>query len=67
MALRIGSGLPNVQKKDLERFEVCIPSLEQQKNITTLLDAICEKRDLERQLQYAWQSQKEYMLGSLFI
>lgn len=67
MALRIGSGLPNIQKKDLERFEVCIPSLEQQKHITTLLDTISAKYDLERQLQYIWQSQKYYMLCSLFI
>ena len=67
MALRIGSGLPNVQKKDLERFEVHLPSLERQREITKLLDIISSKRDLERQLQYSWQCQKDYMLGFLFI
>ena len=67
MALRIGSGLPNVQKKDLERFEVHLPSLERQREIAKLLDIISSKRDLERQLQYSWQCQKDYMLGFLFI
>ena len=67
MALRIGSGLPNVQKKDLERFEVQLPSLERQREVTTLLDAISAKLDLERQLHHVWQSQKQYLLGSLFI
>ena len=67
MALRIGSGLPNVQKKDLERFEVHLPSPERQREITKLLDIISSKRDLERQLQYSWQCQKDYMLGFLFI
>ena len=67
MTLRIGSGLPNVQKKDLERFEVHLPSLERQREITKLLDIISSKRDLERQLQYSWQCQKDYMLGFLFI
>ena len=67
MALRIGSGLPNVQKKDLERFEVQLPSLERQREVTTLLDAISAKLDLEWQLHHVWQSQKQYLLGSLFI
>ena len=67
MALRIGSGLPNIQKKDLERFEVQLPSLERQREVTTLLDAISAKLDLEKQLHHIWQSQKQYLLGSLFI
>ena len=67
MALRIGSGLPNVQKKDLERFEVQLPSLERQIEVTTLLDTISAKRDVERQLNHVWQSQKKYLLGGIFI
>ena len=67
MALRIGSGLPNVQKKDLERFEVQLPSLERQIEVTTMLDTISAKRDLERHLHHVWQSQKEYLLGGIFI
>ena len=67
MALRIGSGLPNIQKKDIERFEVQLPSLERQMEVTTLLDAISAKLDLEKQLHHVWQSQKQYLLGSLFI
>ena len=67
MALRIGSGLPNIQKKDLERFKVQLPSLERQIEVTTLLDTISAKRDLERHLHHVWQSQKEYLLGGIFI
>ena len=67
MALRIGSGLPNVQKKDLERFEVQLPSLERQIEVTTMLDTISAKRDLERHLHHVWQFQKEYLLGGIFI
>ena len=67
MALRIGSGLPNVQKKDLERFEVQLPSLERQIEVTTLLDTISAKRDVERQLNHVWQSHKKYLLGGIFI
>ena len=67
MALRIGSGLPNIQKKDIERFEVQLPSLERQREVTTLLDAISAKLDLEKQLHHVWQPQKQYLLGSLFI
>ena len=67
MALRIGSGLPNIQKKDIERFEVQLPSFERQIEVTTLLDTISAKRDLERQLNHVWQSQKKYLLGGIFI
>ena len=43
MALRIGSGLPNIQKKDLLRFPVILPTITQQNKIVLILSAI-EKR-----------------------
>lgn len=33
MKLRIGSGLPNIQKKDLAKFRVIVPIIEQQKTM----------------------------------
>ena len=38
MRLRVGSGLPNIQKKDLKRFLCNIPCLEEQHIITNILD-----------------------------
>ena len=38
MRLRVGSGLPNIQKKDLKRFLCDIPCLEEQRGITYILD-----------------------------
>ena len=41
MALRIGSGLPNIQKKDLLRFHVILPTITQQNKIVLILSAHC--------------------------
>ena len=41
MKLRIGSGLPNIQKKDLAKFRVIVPIIEQQKTISAFLSAFC--------------------------
>ena len=43
MALRIGSGLPNIQKKDLLRFPVMLPTINKQKGIISILTAIDAK------------------------
>lgn len=67
MALRIGSGLPNIQKKDLERFEVQLPTFEKQGKIADLLKLIDHKCDLERMSLSKLQSQKVYLLNALFI
>lgn len=67
MAIRVGSGLPNIQKKDLERFEVQLPTLEKQAKIAELLKLIDHKCDLERMNLSKLQSQKVYFLNELFI
>ncbi len=46
MALRIGSGLPNIQKKDLSHFCIPMPSLLNQKEISDTLDKIILKIEL---------------------
>ena len=37
--LRVGSGLPNIQRNDLLRYIVCYPCIETQTRITRLMDA----------------------------
>lgn len=40
--LRVGSGLPNIQKKDIENFKVSFPALAEQKKIAQVL-SVCDK------------------------
>ena len=67
MALRIGSGLPNVQKKDLERFEIRVLPTEQQNRVTEILQDVSAKCDLEKRILQGWQCQKVFLLRNLFI
>lgn len=67
MALRIGSGLPNIQKKDIERFPVPILPLEYQKVITKVLDSVCMHIEYEQALLAELVHQKGYFLGTLLI
>ena len=67
MALRIGSGLPNVQKKDLERFEIKLLPIEQQNRVAEILEGLSAKCDLEKRVLQRWQSQKSFLLRNLFI
>ena len=67
MALRIGSGLPNVQKKDLERFEIRVLPTKQQNRVTDILEDVSVKCDLEKRILQGWQCQKSYLLRNLFI
>lgn len=43
MALRVGSGLPNIQKSDIEAFPVILPSLDRQVAIAHYLNALREE------------------------
>lgn len=43
MALRVGSGLPNIQKKDIEKFPLYIPSKKEQNHIADFLRLIDSK------------------------
>lgn len=67
MALRIGTGLPNIQKKDIESFLIPVPNMEFQNDIVKVLESISLKIDvLKRQLEY-YKQQKQYLLSNLFI
>ena len=67
MALRIGSGLPNVQKKDLEIFEIRVLPTKQQNRVADILEDVSAKCDLEKRILQRWQCQKSYLLRNLFI
>ena len=67
MALRIGSGLPNIQKKDLEHFQVLVPDFTTQKKISGMFVLITKKEETEMKLMNAWKMQKKYLLQKLFI
>ena len=67
MALRIGSGLPNVQKKDLERFEIRVLPTKQQNRVAEILEDVSAKCDLDKRILQGWQCQKSYLLRNLFI
>ena len=67
MALRIGSGLPNIQKKDIEKFTIAYPSLQLQKQFVKALDALSGKIYTEKQLLEKYYQQKSYLLSQMFI
>lgn len=67
MALRIGSGLPNIQKKDLEKFTIAYPSLQLQKQFVKALDALSGKINTEKHLLEKYCQQKSYLLSQMFI
>ena len=67
MALRIGSGLPNIQKKDLDSFPILNISKEEQNTIACVFDEILEKIVCERQIALKYEEQKRYLLSNLFI
>ena len=67
MALRIGSGLPNIQKKDIEKFPVRLPRLEVQVQLAELFEAFCQKERTETDYQDLLCKQKHYILASVLI
>ena len=67
MALRIGSGLPNIQKKDIEKFTISYPSLQLQKQFVKALDALSGKINTEKNLLEKYCHQKSYLLSQMFI
>ena len=67
MALRIGAGLPNIQKKEIERVLIPIPTLDYQIAITRLLDNVSKHIEIERALLSELTRQKRFYLNAMFI
>ena len=67
MALRIGSGLPNIQKKDIEKYPIQLPTFESQVQLAMLFDLIESKEENEKVFLLDLESTKDYLLKHLFI
>lgn len=67
MKLRIGTGLPNIQKKDLENFPVPIISIKEQHRIKIIFDSISYKIKLEEKVLNNILELKKYLLNNLFV
>jgi type I restriction enzyme, S subunit len=65
MALRVGSGLPNIQKSDIEAFPVVLPDLATQTAIARYLNALREEIDLLGQSVAALKTQKRGLMQKL--
>lgn len=66
MNLRVGSGLPNIQKKDLENVEVVFPIMEGEQNRFSEI-LLCAQNELEllRKKLAALQKQKRGLMQKL--
>ena len=67
MTLRIGSGLPNIQRKDLSKVGIIVPSLDRQEQLITLLTTFQMKIENEEMYAVNLDKQKQYLLRQLFI
>ena len=65
MALRVGSGLPNIQKSDIEAFPVVLPDLATQNAIARYLNALREEIDLLGRSVSALKTQKRGLMQKL--
>jgi type I restriction enzyme S subunit len=65
MLLRVGSGLPNIQKKDIDGFDVKYPSLEEQKSIAQTLNNVQNEIKLLQELLTKYQDQKRGLMQKL--
>ena len=67
MNLRIGTGLPNIQKKGLENFTILVPSLLIQRKNLALFEMLDEKISILNEELANLQKQKKYLLCNMFI
>lgn len=66
MRLRVGSGLPNIQKSSLDSFSLCIPTdISEQKAIADILSKADEEIDLLTRKLDLIQSQKKGLMQQL--
>lgn len=65
MSLRVGSGLPNIQKKDLQKYSILFPSLIDQKKIAGILDNTRREIDLLKKQLEAYRKQKRGLMQKL--
>ena len=67
MALRSGSGLPNIQKKDLSKVCIIVPTLDEQQQLIALLSTFQMKIENEEIFTSNLNKQKQHLLSQIFI
>ncbi|MEK4508235.1 restriction endonuclease subunit S [Paenibacillus sp. FSL K6-2524] len=67
MDLRVGSGLPNIQKTALTKFQVLIPHINEQKRISEFLTVFDKKIKLEMKKLDSLVYQKQAFMQQMFI
>lgn len=65
MRLRVGSGLPNIQKKDVDDFPVELPPLAEQKRIAETLNLAQRELDLLKKMAEKLKLQKRGLMQKL--
>lgn len=67
MKLRVGSGLPNIQKDSITNFEFKYPTKKEQKNIVEILDSSQKELSLLKQQLALYKKQKQGLMQKLLI
>lgn len=67
MALRIGSGLPNIQKKNLSKVRIIVPTFDKQQRLIALLSTFQMKIEYEEMYTINLNKQKLHLLSQMFI
>lgn len=65
MSMRVGSGLPNIQKKALHNFSVTFPPLSEQSRIAETLNTARQEIDLLKKQAEAYRKQKRGLMQKL--
>jgi len=65
MSLRVGSGLPNIQKKDVQNLNVFYPFLDQQETIASILNTSQQEIELSKKQLEAYRKQKRGLMQKL--
>lgn len=66
MGLRVGSGLPNIQKKSLEEFILTIPTFPEQQKIAEILSTVDEEIKKTDEILTATEKLKRGLMQQLF-
>jgi len=65
MKLRVGSGLPNIQKGDIDKYPIFFPTLAKQKQIAHILNTAQREIDSLKQLAEQRRTQKRGLMQKL--
>ena len=65
MRLRVGSGLPNIQKKDIDKFPIFYPDLETQIKVAELLTLANQEISLLKKTLEQYRTQKRGLMQKL--